>query len=79
MSYFWTAMTSAVFVLAHALQRRAQIPGAGRGRVVGVVWKDVEQVTSEDPVALGHRGAEIRVAGGNDLELRCKDEIEAGC
>ena len=63
--------------LAHAIERRAQIPDAGRVGVVGVVGEDVEEVAPDDLVADRHRRAQVGVARGDNRQVRREDEIEA--
>jgi len=62
----------------NALERRAQIGRSGGARVVRIVGKDVEQVTTDDRGALRHRRAQIRIARGHDDELGTEHQVEPG-
>ena len=66
------------FRLAHPFERGAQIPRAGRGGIVRIVGKHVKEVAAENLFALGHRGAEIGVARGNNFQIGCEHQVQTG-
>jgi hypothetical protein len=54
----------------HALERGAQMGGAGRGGVAGIAWKHLENAAADDPVALRPQGLQVGVADRDDGESR---------
>ncbi len=65
-------------ILQHSGQRRAQIRDSGRGWVIGIFRKDVEQVSPQNLLPLRHRRAQIRVAHGHDRQGRRQNEVQPG-
>jgi len=64
-------------VLQHTLQRRAQVLYAGGSWIVGIVGKDVEDSPAENLLALRHRRAKVRVADGDDGQVRGQNQVQA--
>ena len=60
--------------LQNPLERRAQVARAGRGRILGVVGKDVEQPATEDGRPVRHGRPQIGVARGDDGEVRLQNQ-----
>ena len=63
----------------HPLQRRPQVPLAGRPGVIRVVGEDLEQPPAHDARPDGHGVAQVGVAHGHDHQVGVEHEIGARC
>lgn len=62
----------------HRIERGAQIAGAGRTRIIGVVGENLEETPADDRVAMGHGGCEVGIADGDDLKIAIEHQEESG-
>src|SRR5438270_5310341 len=56
-------------ITQHCCEGCFQIPDSGRAGVIWVVRKNVKEPATDDLVSFCHRGAQIGVAGSDDLQL----------
>ncbi len=63
--------------VAHPLERGAQIAHAGRARILGVVWKGLEDPPAEQILAPRHGRAEVGIACRDDHEIRPQHQVES--
>ena len=65
-------------LLDYAEKGRAEIVDAGGNNVVGIVRKNIENVTTDDLVPHGHGGLEIRVRNRNDGQFTIQNQVQTG-
>ena len=64
--------------VAHPLERRAQVARGVGARILGIVGKDLEDVTTDDRRACGLGGVQIAVTDGGNHQVGRERQVQIG-